>query len=392
MPNAILGRQRHGIDVSVETVASVLHLRGPFTPQPLADEKGNVLLWNAEIFGGLEIEEHANDTRLLLNKLKECSDHTDIADFMSRIYGPWSFIYYQVKNQLLWFGRDFFGRRSLLWHLPHHALDSFSLSSVATKTGKQTDWAEIPTGVYCLSLSSVVSGQLHITCYSWSYEEGINNQHEQHFAELSLTHQQCVVFTQSPISLSPPLKPFNCCLSARVITPCSGKHVGTPIVCSQTEEGLLHSVVKTRLAETLLHLLENAVSKRVRNIPQLSDIQTVVRKSESEPVDGSHLNCHVSTSENARVGVLFSGGVDSIVLAALADRCLNNDEEIDLLNVAFEQIVPPCSSQYATKRIVQESSGDSIVSFDVPDRLTGLSGVEELKKLNYARKWNFVQV
>jgi hypothetical protein len=76
----------------------------------------------------------------------------------------------------------------------------------------------------------------------------------------------------------------------------------------------------------------------------------------------------------------------------ICNRCLNNDEEIDLLNVAFEQIVPPCSSQYATKRIVQESSGDSIVSFDVPDRLTGLSGVEELKKLNYARKWNFVQI
>jgi hypothetical protein len=155
MPNAILGRQRHGIDVSVETVASVLHLRGPFTPQPLADEKGNVLLWNAEIFGGLEIEEHANDTRLLLNKLKECSDHTDIADFMSRIYGPWSFIYYQVKNQLLWFGRDFFGRRSLLWHLPHHALDSFSLSSVATKTGKQTVWSIIP-------MLLVISKQLKI--------------------------------------------------------------------------------------------------------------------------------------------------------------------------------------------------------------------------------------
>ena len=28
----------------------------------------------------------------------------------------------------------------------------------------------------------------------------------------------------------------------------------------------------------------------------------------------------------------------------------------------------------------------------MPDRLTGLSGLEELKKLNCARKWNFIQV
>ena len=30
--------------------------------------------------------------------------------------------------------------------------------------------------------------------------------------------------------------------------------------------------------------------------------------------------------------------------------------------------------------------------FDVPDRLTGLSGLQELKKLNCERTWNFVQV
>lgn len=30
----------------------VLHLRGDITSQPLIDFKGNILLWNGEIFGG----------------------------------------------------------------------------------------------------------------------------------------------------------------------------------------------------------------------------------------------------------------------------------------------------------------------------------------------------
>ncbi len=36
-------------------VGTVLHLRGSKTPQPLEDECGNVLLWNGEIFGGIEV-------------------------------------------------------------------------------------------------------------------------------------------------------------------------------------------------------------------------------------------------------------------------------------------------------------------------------------------------
>ena len=168
------------------------------------------------------------------------------------------------------------------------------------------------------------AGQIHITWYSWSYGEGRVNQQEKLLAELSLKYQQCVVFIQSPIVMSPPVAPFNSCLSAMTITPCSGKHVGTPIVCSQSEDGSLHSVVKKQLAETLLNLLENAVSKRVRNIPQLCDIRTRVTKCECEAVHvTSHSNCPAAMLGNAKLGVLFSGGVDSIVLAALADRSLS---------------------------------------------------------------------
>ena len=34
---------------------TTLHFRGDLTPQPLKDEEGNILLWNGEIFGGIEV-------------------------------------------------------------------------------------------------------------------------------------------------------------------------------------------------------------------------------------------------------------------------------------------------------------------------------------------------
>ena len=42
-------------NVCLSLVGTVLHLRGTKTPQPLEDECGNVLLWNGEIFGGIEV-------------------------------------------------------------------------------------------------------------------------------------------------------------------------------------------------------------------------------------------------------------------------------------------------------------------------------------------------
>ena len=33
----------------------VLHLRGKLTPQPLEHQNGDLLLWNGEIFGGIQV-------------------------------------------------------------------------------------------------------------------------------------------------------------------------------------------------------------------------------------------------------------------------------------------------------------------------------------------------
>lgn len=72
---------------------------------------------------------------------------------------------------------------------------------------------------------------------------------------------------------------------------------------------------------------------------------------------------------------MFSGGLDCICLAALADRYIPKEEAIDLLNVGFENIrIQQIKKNERTNISYKDNS-----IYDVPDRLTGRQGVEELR-------------
>jgi asparagine synthetase B (glutamine-hydrolysing) len=77
-------------------------------------------------------------------------------------------------------------------------------------------------------------------------------------------------------------------------------------------------------------------------------------------------------TSSSRLAILFSGGIDSMILTALADKILPIEYSVDLLNVAFSNTSNP-------------------TSFDVPDRKTGLNGLAELLALS-PRRWNFVEI
>lgn len=72
------------------------------------------------------------------------------------------------------------------------------------------------------------------------------------------------------------------------------------------------------------------------------------------------------------------------------------DEAIDLINVAFEQKTPSNHPQKknAKKGKTRKNATPTTPArnFSVPDRITGISGLDELQRINPLRQWNFIEV
>ncbi|KAJ7294253.1 hypothetical protein O6H91_Y270400 [Diphasiastrum complanatum] len=140
----------------IQLVGSSLQLRGVHqVSQPLKDSSGSVLVYNGEIFGGLFVGPEENDSEILLSALQKCctcschlcldseercgcigltvssNAHATIPQVLSQLRGPWALIYWQAESQSLWFGRDAFGRRSLLVHWPSDLDPRLVFTSVA---------------------------------------------------------------------------------------------------------------------------------------------------------------------------------------------------------------------------------------------------------------------
>lgn len=85
--------------------------------------------------------------------------------------------------------------------------------------------------------------------------------------------------------------------------------------------------------------------------------------------------------QDARIAILFSGGLDCTILARMTHELLPLTERIDLLNVAFEN--PRIHSQLDPSASPYELC---------PDRITGRSSLAELRKVCPGRLWRFVEI
>lgn len=86
---------------------------------------------------------------------------------------------------------------------------------------------------------------------------------------------------------------------------------------------------------------------------------------------------------DARLAVLFSGGLDCTVLARVASEILPSGQPIDLINVAFEN--PRIASQHP------DHSKEQLYEL-CPDRITGRKAFGELLETCPSRPWRFVTV
>lgn len=151
--------------------STVLSLRGHGTVrQPYrSDGSESTLCWNGEawkIAGQTQVT--GNDTEAVASSLDEVSYAARmtpirseavenqamlVAKALAEISGPYAFVYHDASNGILFFGRDFLGRRSLLTLTT--ADGDLLISSVAGEQCKSEDppWFEVEAdGVYYVDL------------------------------------------------------------------------------------------------------------------------------------------------------------------------------------------------------------------------------------------------
>uniref|UniRef100_A0A8D0KLK0 Asparagine synthetase domain-containing protein 1 n=1 Tax=Salvator merianae TaxID=96440 RepID=A0A8D0KLK0_SALMN len=364
----------------------VLHLRGLLTPQPLEDpSSGNVFLWNGEIFDGIPIKVEENDAQVLFHQLCLCSKKSDVLSVFSSIRGPWSFIFYQASRHSLWFGRDYFGRRSLLWQFNQEAEKAFIVTSVSAAS--DNPWWEVPAlGIFRLDLQECAAAEsMTLTLHPWKCPSRGNTTDLDAVSRYLPSHVSLVM--DDSHSLVTPVIALN------------KEILGLPKATHSFEfsrnapdvrilKMLLEEQHKKKLVHQFIDVFSRAVKRRVLCLVRGRD------------------QLRGATMRKPHVAVLFSGGIDSILIAALADRHVPLEEPIDLLNVAFKitdhsrqnsstkksskerKQLPPSQQCFNDINIMTTNSS----SFNVPDRITGRAGVEELKSINPSRTWNFVEI
>lgn len=337
-------------------VGCVLHIQGDHVAaQPHHDADGNFFLWNGEMFGrcditGAVVKNVAEDepgmesdtiivSRMILAALQQCADARNaessndtakvgqsrlqllsdvgnsIAIALASIAGPYAFIFVCSKLQCIVYGRDPFGRRSLLTQSSGEG-GLLSIASVrpfqsgdALPPSPTSTWTEVPvSGIFVASVcENEVARPLLIPWPDY---------------RLRLGRRRAPTPAQAPT-----MNPDEKSLASQMLL-----------------DALIHAI-KVRVCAMRACVVSNG--------------------ADAVPND---------RQRGARIGVLFSGGIDSVILAAILHLCLDDVEEpIDLLNISFD--------------------GDTAEDDPpAPDRLAAIAAVDELQHLYPLRPFRLVHV
>lgn len=344
--------------------ASVLWMQGDDpVVQPCLDNQGNILLWNGDIFSGpLAVDHHESDTLTLLKELKSSNN---IIETLKSIEGPFSIIYYQKSSNKIYFARDILGRHSLLINIDRKN-NSLTLSSVSCK--KVDNIIELPAiGIFSIDLTNL---ELNLALNPW---EKINDRSLEIIDKLqdkfliNVILEQPIFSSNFSVEHLPGPQPGN---STFLDTFPTSKNF------QETMELLLQDSKIDERVNQLLELLKNSVKIRVSKKPDYCKDCLKIK------IKGENIKCN-----HAKVGVLFSGGLDSTILAAIADEFIPENETIDLINVAFEKVAKPSNNKNN-----KNTAPDVPTKFNVPDRKTGREALSELQKIFPNRAWNFIEV
>ncbi|KAL7170644.1 hypothetical protein ACSBR2_035512 [Camellia fascicularis] len=260
-----------------------------------------------------------------------------VPNLLSTINGTWA------SSRTIWFGRDAFGKRSLLVHWPTskllltsvsppHSIDKSSDHGEEYGTSEMDFWEELPCGVYSMQVgASKLDANMVGEVKRHEWIDPILNE----------------LIKWERTSVQPKPKELNV---SRMKFP-GWQHDMISVHSTKVpyESGLIQASVLVP-SETVLLALREVVMQRTA-------ISTMFKAAKCGKIQEGH----------TPVAVLFSEGLNSMILSALLDECLDPKYEIDLLNVSFD-------NEYA------------------PDRISARAGVKELKRISPLRRWKLVEI
>ena len=339
--------------LSVVIFATVLALRGDqVVQQPVvsgklhhvpstSDADSSLSCWNGEAWtvNGSPITQ--NDTLLVTSLLLEnkyqqntgrCLSHDlpAVMQILRSIKGPFAFLFYDPVNQRIYFGRDFLGRRSLLYKVDDDAL------CICSVTDGSSGWCEIDANrVFVVDLNDDLSVFGRPTAHCLDVK----------------SNESCAPFRIRDYDLHEPEQSLTL-------------NRALPEIHNLMPEPSSHAV----------SLMESQLRESIR-----------LRTSTLAP-----RKCLESTSR-PRLAILFSGGLDCSLLARLIHDYLPAEEEVDLLNVAFEN--PRIHGSSNGRAFLGAPSDESDVIYGTcPDRLTSHSSLVELCHICPSRPWRLVEI
>lgn len=274
-------------------------------------------------------------------------------------------IYFNGKTKRLYFARDSLGRQTLLIGSDS---DSIYITSVASKAFGVKSFLEVPPiGIYGLNLSNSEC-DMEIRLNTWQDLSA----HE-HFTEQLRSVEELL---GSKILLEEILEPF--WMSTNGSRSISYSFLS--LLNEHTDKSpmeiltiLSQSIEVASICDELIGLLTRSLKNRVEATPQLC--KNCIK---AKLFNNSNESCN-----HPKVGILFSGGIDCTILAVLADKFVDKNNAIDLINVSFEKIV---RNQTANKQQKPDEN------YETPDRLTSIETLNELMELCPERKWNLIEV
>ncbi|EMR81771.1 hypothetical protein ACHAPC_003592 [Botrytis cinerea] len=359
-----------GTQYFLSFLSTVLALRGDhITPQPFGGSigvdasttnSGSILCWNGEAWkvGGELV--NGNDGQVIYEMLVKAVSTTTsasdatlaVAKSLQSISGPFAFVFWDSFHGSIYCGRDRLGRRSLLYNVDNGSGDlgpSGSIELASTADPARGDWKEIEAdGIY--KFSCVDKNKFPLST---------SDSQDNFLSRSLLPYQKFDWEDPEADSSAPSLGKFNKTIEdkSRILG------LDSPSVVS------------------LRHYLCESLKPRILTIPT--------------PPSIGH-------SQNVRLAILFSGGLDCTVLARLAHDLLPSDQEIDLLNVAFEnpRVIKAAQTGPRLKKGAQPPPPDTTQILDekvspyelCPDRETGRKAHQELRSVCPGRTWRFVAI